>query len=113
MLVQQTGISGHRSDAVEREPELMRRHRTTARGVALLLTLLATAAVAASASAREQPDPSKRKAQGSTSTIVFPVVGAVTFGDDWGDARGQGRHQGNDIVAPRKALAVAAEAGKV
>jgi hypothetical protein len=45
--------------------------------------------------------------------IVFPVVGPVSYGDDFGDPRPQGRHEGNDIVAPKRALAVAAEAGKV
>jgi hypothetical protein len=33
--------------------------------------------------------------------------------DDFGDPRGSGRHQGNDIVAPKRSLAVAAEAGRV
>ena len=33
--------------------------------------------------------------------------------DDFGDARGQGGHEGNDIMAPRRALALAAEAGTV
>jgi hypothetical protein len=88
-------------------------HRTTARGVALLLTVLATAAGAASAFAREQPDPTKSRSQGTADAIVFPVVGAATLFDDYGDPRANGRHAGNDIVAPRKALAVAAEAGKV
>ena len=45
--------------------------------------------------------------------IVFPVVGPAHYRDDFGDPRAGGPHQGNDIVAPRGALAVAAEAGKV
>jgi hypothetical protein len=45
--------------------------------------------------------------------IIFPVVGPVRYYDDFGEPRAGGRHQGNDIVAPRRALAVAAEAGKV
>jgi hypothetical protein len=53
-----------------------------------------------------KPDPAGR-------TIVFPVVGPSRFTDDYGDPRGNGRHEGNDIMAPKKALAVAAEAGKV
>jgi hypothetical protein len=44
---------------------------------------------------------------------VFPVVGPARFTNDYGDARGSGRHDGNDIMAPKRALAVAAEAGKV
>jgi hypothetical protein len=45
--------------------------------------------------------------------LVFPVVGPVTYIDDFGAPRGQGRHEANDLMAPRKALAVAAEAGTV
>ncbi|MBA3347874.1 MAG: peptidoglycan DD-metalloendopeptidase family protein, partial [Actinobacteria bacterium] len=45
--------------------------------------------------------------------LVFPVLGAATFTSDFGDARGQGGHEGNDIMAPRKALVLAAEAGTV
>ena len=45
--------------------------------------------------------------------IVFPVLGSAHYTDDFGDARPGGRHQGIDILAPRKAIAVAAEAGKV
>jgi hypothetical protein len=37
----------------------------------------------------------------------------VTYFDDFGAPRPGGPHQGNDILAPKKALAVAAEAGKV
>jgi peptidase M23-like protein len=82
----------------EREPEPMLRHRTTARA---LLFLLATWASAGTAHAAV-PD-----------RIIFPVVGSVTYQDDFGDSRGQGRHQGNDIMAARKAPAVAAEGGRV
>lgn len=46
-------------------------------------------------------------------TLVFPVLGESRYQDDFGDARGQGGHQGNDIMAPRRALALAAEAGTV
>jgi hypothetical protein len=45
--------------------------------------------------------------------LVFPVVGPAAFRDDFGEARGQGPHEGIDIVAPRRAPAVAAEAGTV
>jgi len=76
----------------------MLRHRTTARA---LLFLLATWASAGTAQAAV-PD-----------RIIFPVVGPVTYQDDFGDPRGQGGHQGNDIMAKRKAPAVAAEGGRV
>ena len=45
--------------------------------------------------------------------LVFPVLGEAHWQDDFGDPRGQGGHEGNDIMAPRKALALAAEAGTV
>lgn len=45
--------------------------------------------------------------------LVFPVLGESRYQDDFGDARGQGGHQGNDIMAPRRALALATEAGTV
>ena len=49
----------------------------------------------------------------SASRFVFPVVGRVQYTNDYGAPRSQGRHEGNDIMAPRRALAVAAEAGKI
>jgi hypothetical protein len=82
----------------EREPEPMLRHRTTARALLFLLATWASAGTAHGA----VPD-----------RIIFPVVGPVTYQDDFGDPRGQGSHQGNDIMAARKAPAVAAEGGRV
>jgi hypothetical protein len=81
----------------------MSRHRTTARGVTFLLTLCSAAAVAACALASPAAKP----------PIVFPVVGPVTYTNDFGAPRGSSRHEGNDIMAPRKAIAVAAESGTV
>jgi murein DD-endopeptidase MepM/ murein hydrolase activator NlpD len=45
--------------------------------------------------------------------LVFPVVGEASYVDDFGDPRGGGRHEGNDIMAERRAPAVAAESGTV
>src|SRR3954466_4999790 len=45
--------------------------------------------------------------------LVFPVIGAVTYSDDFGAPRAGGPHQGNDILAERKSPAVAVESGKV
>ena len=45
--------------------------------------------------------------------IVFPVLGTVEFTNDYGAPRPQGRHEGIDILAPRHAYALAAEAGRV
>ncbi len=78
----------------------MRRQLTRGRGVLLLCVVGGLTAVALAGAATKQP-------------IVFPVVGPVTYTDDFGAPRGQGKHEGIDILAPRKAAAVAAEAGKV
>ncbi|MFL6006511.1 MAG: M23 family metallopeptidase [Gaiellaceae bacterium] len=45
--------------------------------------------------------------------LVFPVIGEVTYSDDFGAPRAGGSHQGNDILADRKAPAIAVESGKV
>jgi hypothetical protein len=65
------------------------------------LALLLTAGVAAASTAAKVP------------TLVFPVLGEASYIDDFGDARGQGSHEANDIMAPKRALALAAEAGTV
>ena len=89
----------------------MRFHRTTARGAFLLSLLLALGlTVAGAALALNQPlDPPPE----SGKEIIFPVVGAAKYYDDWGDPRGQGRHAGNDILTTWRSPAVAAEAGKI
>jgi murein DD-endopeptidase MepM/ murein hydrolase activator NlpD len=45
--------------------------------------------------------------------IIFPVVGEAEYTDDFGDARWQGGHEGNDIVAEWRAPVIAVEAGRV
>jgi hypothetical protein len=89
----------------------MRTHRTTARGALLLSLFLALSLAAATASlgVNEPTDP-----PGSgKKPIIFPVVGAAKYFDDWGDPRGQGRHAGNDILTTWRSPAVAAEDGKI
>ena len=76
--------------------------RTTARGLLLTVIGLLLGAGAAAASPSAQ-----------VPRLVFPVLGAASYTDDFGDPRGQGGHEGNDIMAPRRALALAAEAGTV
>ena len=49
----------------------------------------------------------------SVPRLIFPVVGQASYSDDFGEPRAQGTHQGIDILAARKAPAVAAEAGTV
>jgi len=74
-------------------------HRTTARGTLVLALALLTLAGGAGAAVPQK--------------IVFPVLGTVTYADDFGDPRPGGVHQGIDIVAAKRSLALAAEAGKV
>ncbi len=52
-------------------------------------------------------------ARGKMPPLVFPVVGSVTYGDDFGDPRGGVRHEGNDILAAKRAPVVAVEDGTV
>jgi hypothetical protein len=91
--------------------------RTTARAL-LVLALFGLAAGTAAARPRiiDPPPPPKGKPKPPPPKqirIVFPVLGTVEFSDDFGAPRPQGRHEGVDILAPRHALALAAEAGRV
>ncbi len=46
--------------------------------------------------------------------IIFPVEGVPNFSDDFGDGRSGGRtHEGNDLMAPKMTLIVAARGGRV
>jgi hypothetical protein len=107
-------LTSRPSDA---EPEHMAGHRTTARGILFLILVATAAAASASAFAHEPVEPTPKArgagARGAADAIVFPVVGKVLYTDDFGDPRGQGAHEGNDIVAPRRAIVVAAEDGEV
>ena len=87
----------------------MTRHRTTARGVSLLiLTALLAAAVVASPGAAPKPG------LVDGSPIVFPLIGDYPYGMNFGDPRVQGSHQGIDIEnVPWRNPVIAAEAGKV
>ena len=89
----------------------MRIHRTTARG-ALLLSLLLALGLAVVSAALAVNEPTDPPASGK-KPIVFPIVGAAKYFDDWGDPRGQGRHAGNDILTTWRSPAVAAEDGKI
>ncbi len=75
--------------------------RKTARSI-LLAALVAAGLLAGSASAAAK-----------VPQLIFPVVGPASYVDDFGDPRGSRRHEGNDIMAPKRSLAVAAEAGRV
>jgi hypothetical protein len=75
----------------------MSRHRTAA---VILPVLLAAWAFAATAGA-------------AVPRLVFPVVASVSYTNDFGDPRWQGRHQGNDIMAAKRSPVVAVETGRV
>jgi Peptidase family M23 len=92
----------------------MERHRTTARGASFLTCVLLTGALWSwTGAAGAAPAPAVSAAQGAVPRLVFPVLGTSRYTDDFGEARGQGGHEGNDIVAPKRALALAAEAGRI
>ncbi len=78
----------------------MGRHRTTARGALLLLTLALCTGAASAASHGVDP-------------IVFPIVGPAEYGHNYGDPRPNGRHAGIDIMTSWRSAAVAAEDGTV
>ncbi len=75
----------------------MSRHRTTA---VVLLVLLATWAIAGTAGA-------------AVPRLVFPIIGTANYSNDFGAPRASGGHQGNDIMAAKRAPVVAVEAGRV
>jgi hypothetical protein len=51
--------------------------------------------------------------KGTVPTLIFPVAGAVSYIDDFGQPRPGGTHQGNDLMAAKKTPALAVEPGKV
>jgi hypothetical protein len=75
-------------------------HRTTARAFLLLLAVGVFAGTANAAA--EVPE-----------VTAFPVVGNVSYIDDWHDPRPGGWHEGNDIMSVRHQPAVAFESGWV
>jgi murein DD-endopeptidase MepM/ murein hydrolase activator NlpD len=81
--------------------------------VAALFGLAAGSAAAFPVDPGGPPPKPKPKPKPKKKQIVFPVLGTVDFTDDYGAPRPQGRHEGIDILAPRHAYALAAEAGRV
>jgi Peptidase family M23 len=52
-------------------------------------------------------------AHAATPSLLFPVVGGATYVDDYGAPRPQGRHQGNDLMAPKRTPVIAVADGVV
>jgi murein DD-endopeptidase MepM/ murein hydrolase activator NlpD len=90
--------------ASERELRYVASRRTTARG--LIVAAVAVTAIGLAGAVSAAPS-------GAVPRLIFPIVGAVAFTNDFGAARYSGTHQGNDLMAPRRTIAVAAEPGKV
>ncbi len=82
----------------------MLRSRST--GIVFLVAAIALL-VAGSADARVLAP------SGVPKRLIFPVVGASHFTNDFGAPRGQGAHQGNDIIGPWRSPVVAVESGTV
>jgi hypothetical protein len=74
------------------------------RGLFLAFAALAAAGSAVAANPKKSGVP----------TLLFPVAGATTYTDDFGDARSDGPpHPGNDLLATKKTPVIAVESGKV
>jgi hypothetical protein len=52
-------------------------------------------------------------AKNGVPPLLFPVVGPVTYTNDFGQARAGGPHQGNDLVGAKRSAVVAVEEGTV
>jgi hypothetical protein len=52
-------------------------------------------------------------AKGGVPPLLFPVVGPVTYTNDFGQARAGGPHQGNDLMGLKRSPVVAVEEGTV
>lgn len=72
----------------------------------LLLALVALAAAGSAVGANPK--------KSGVPTLLFPVAGATTYTDDFGDPRSDGPpHPGNDLLAAKKTPVIAVESGKV
>ncbi len=69
----------------------------------LVTALLAVAVVGASSGV----------AANGVPNLLFPVVGTVSYSDDFGQPRPGGPHEGNDLLADKRAPAVAVEDGTI
>ena len=57
--------------------------------------------------------PSQATASAGVPRLIFPVLGATSYYDDFGAPRPSGRHQGNDLMADKRTPVVAVEAGRI
>jgi hypothetical protein len=54
-----------------------------------------------------------RAATSAVPALIFPVVGTVDYHDDFGEPRGNLKHEGNDLIGDKRAAVVAVESGTV
>src|SRR3954469_674727 len=52
-------------------------------------------------------------AKSGAPPLLFPVVGPVTYTNDFGDPRAGGTHEGNDLLGTKRAAVVAVEDGTI
>jgi hypothetical protein len=78
--------------------------RTTALSFTIVAALAAAAALAG---------PGGAMSRGPVPQLIFPVVGPVTYRDDFGEPRAKWPHPGNDLMASKRQVAVAAEPGTI
>ena len=91
---------------VERVPPL--RRRPLGLPLLVLLASLVPTALAATAEAQTTPD------KGPVHTMVFPVIGEVSWTDTFGAPRGGGRvHEGQDLMGHKMQELVAAADGQI
>ena len=77
--------------------------RSRSNGIAFLAVAIA---LIAAASLHAAP-------KGTPKKLIFPMVGATHFTNDFGAPRPQGSHQGNDLLGPWRSPVVAVESGTV
>ena len=94
------------------DQKLLRKLGVQVRSVASGPAAAAPAPVAAAGTPAPAPAPTSNGAVGKYLK-AFPVAGKHTYYDDFGDPRGQGPHQGNDIMASRGTPVVAVADGAI
>jgi murein DD-endopeptidase MepM/ murein hydrolase activator NlpD len=94
---------------------VQRRLRMRATGVASagFLRRLGIQVSAVASAPAASAGPNAQTALGARYLRAFPVLGTYTYQDDFGAARHQGAHEGNDIMAARGTLTVAVADGVI
>jgi hypothetical protein len=91
-------LSGARGLASVEQTDTVGRMRRLIPGLVVALALVCVSASAATS---------------GVPALLFPVVGPVTYTNDFGQPRAGGPHQGNDLLGTKRAPVVAVEEGTV